>query len=354
MAIEYKDYYAVLGISRAAAEDEVRLAFRRLARLYHPDKTGNDRDSELRFKEINEAYEVLGNQARRRRYDDFLDAWETNPRREDAWRSFSRPGQFDGESGPEGRQHYSFDGAGFSEFFDELFGSKERASRSRAQNNRDRSDGERPEREPAADGQGDDLESDLWVTLNEVATGALRPITMKRAVKCDTCYGMGQYNAHTCEACNGNGSRTVVDTYKVKIPRGIREGSFLRITGRGEAGVGHNPPGDLYLKVHYSSHPDFRVESGTLVHELELAPWEAVLGSIVTVPTLDGKTTIKVPAGTQNGRRLRVKGKGLPGPSGAGDLMVQVIVQVPNSPVLKERQLWEELARESNFHPRAN
>ena len=344
----------MLGISRAAAEDEVRLAFRRLARLYHPDKTGNDRDSELRFKEINEAYEVLGNPSRRQRYDDFLDAWKTSSGRESAWRNFSRPGHSDGEFGPDGRQHYSFDGAGFSEFFDELFGSRERGSRSRAAHDRDRSERERPEREPTPDGQGDDLESDLWVTLNEVATGAIRPITMKRAVKCETCYGMGQYNAHACEACNGNGSRTLVDTYKVKIPRGIKQGSFLRIAGRGEAGVGHNPPGDLYLKVQYSPHPDFRVEDGSLVHELELAPWEAVLGSTVAVPTLEGKTTIKVPAGTQNGRRLRVKGKGLPGSTGAGDLIVQVVVQVPNSAVLKERQLWEELARESNFHPRAN
>lgn len=348
MAIEYKDYYAILGLSHDAGEEEVRTAFRRLARIYHPDKTGNDREAEDRFKEINEAYEVLGDGARRKRYDEFLSAWESNANGQDAWRNFSRAGNSgEGFARAGSRQHYRFDGAGFSEFFDELFGSRDRAPKARAPHRTTASNG-------STDQCGDDLESDLWVTLNEVATGAVRPITMKRAMKCGTCYGMGQYNAHPCEACGGSGSLLHTDTYKVRIPKGIAEDSFLRIPGRGEQGLAHYPAGDLYLKVHYSAHPDFRVENGLLVHDLELAPWEAVLGSTVTIPTLDGKTTIRIPAGTQSGRKLRVRGKGLPGNSSAGDLLVNVIVQVPNSAALRERQLWEELARESTFHPRGN
>lgn len=346
MAIEYKDYYATLEISRGAGDEEVRTAFRRLARIYHPDKAGNDGAAEDRFKEINEAYEVLGDMERRQRYDDFMGAWESGPGGEEAWRNFSRAGHFgEGFTGAKGRQHFRFDGAGFSEFFEELFGGRKGSQRTRSP---------RPERvEEVVDGRGDDLESDIWVTLGEVASGAIRPITMKRAVKCATCCGMGQYNAHPCEACDGKGSLLRTDTYKVKVPKGIKEGAFLRIPGRGEAGLAQRPAGDLYLRVQYSAHPEFRVERGLLVHDLEVAPWEAVLGAIVTVPILDGHASIKVPAGTKNGTKLRVKGKGLPAES-PGDLILHVKVQVPATAAARERTLWEELARESSFHPREN
>jgi curved DNA-binding protein len=350
MAIEYKDYYGILGVSRSAGDEEIRNAFRRQARIYHPDKTGNDQAAEDRFKEINEAYEVLGDAQRRRHYDDFTGAWESSPGSDEAWRNFSRAGHFgEGSNGPRGREHFRFDGAGFSEFFEELFGRRQGNPRAKSQNNR-----QRESAEEVASGRGDDLESDVWVTLDEVANGAVRPITMKRAMKCATCCGMGQYNAHPCEACDGNGSVVRSETWKVKIPKGIKEGAFLRVTGRGEQGVANGPPGDLYLKVHYSAHPDFRVEHGTLVHDLELAPWEAVLGATVSVPTLDGKATIKVPAGTRSGAKLRLKAKGVAGDTGPGDLILNIKVQVPGSTAVKERALWEELARESAFHPRDN
>jgi curved DNA-binding protein len=357
MAIEYKDYYEILGVARGADDEEIRNAYRRLARMYHPDKTGNNRDAEDRFKEINEAYEVLGDPSRRSRYDDFTGAWEDGLTGDEAWQNFTRKRQF-ADAG--GRNHYQFDGPGFSEFFDELFG---RGSQARRPQNGGRRSEPEPEQKPhtnsgpsgSIDGRGDDLETDLWVTLDEVVNGAVRPISMKRAMKCTTCYGMGQYNAHPCEACNATGNVVVNETCKVKVPKGIQQGAFLRVPGRGEKGIANGPAGDLYLKVHYAKHPEFRVERGALVHDLELAPWEAVLGATLTVPTLTGPTTIKIPAGTQNGARLRIKGRGLPSSdSSAGDLLLTIKIQVPPTAADRERQLWEDLAKESPFHPRHN
>jgi curved DNA-binding protein len=348
MGTEYKDYYKTLGLTRSTADEEIRNAFRRLARKFHPDKTGNDPDAENQFKEINEAYEVLGDPARRKRYDEFVAAWESGELGPGGWESFVRS-----SGGPNfergGHEHYSFDGAGFSEFFDGMFGRKG--------NGKPRSEGaqkERPRTNNPSDLRGDDLEADIWVTLEEVAAGAIRPLRMNRAAKCPRCLGMGQYNAHPCENCNGSGNLLQTDTYKVKIPKGIQEGAFLRVVGRGERGLAQGPAGDLYLKVHYTSHPEFRMEDGTLVHDLELAPWEAVLGTSVSVPTLDGRATVKVPAGTQNGRKLRLKGRGIPAADGNGDLILAVKVQVPNSARSRERELWQELAKESHFAPREN
>lgn len=346
MAIEFKDYYEILEVPRHAGEEEIRAAYRRLARVYHPDKTGNDGQAEDRFKEINEAYEVLGDAERRNRYDEFTGAWEAGADRDDAWRNFSRGGPF----GSGERNHFQFDNQGFSEFFDELFGGR---GGSRRSNGGSRAGGEK--KSNAVDGRGDDLETDIWVTLNDVANGALRTITMKRAAKCPTCLGMGQHNARPCETCSGTGNILRNEACTVKIPKGIKEGVFLRVPGRGEQGIANGPAGDLYLKVQYAAHPDFYMERGTLVHDLELAPWEAVLGAAIHVPTIDGPATIKVPAGTKNGAKLRLKGRGLPSADGmAGDLILNVRIQVPGSTALRERQLWEELARESMFHPRAN
>jgi curved DNA-binding protein len=342
MAIEYKDYYEILGLRPGADDGEIRRAFRNLARKYHPDTAGGDREAEDRFKEINEAYEVLGDPAKRQRYDEFNNTWYNSPSTEDAWREFSNPGI--------GSQNGSR-GTGFSDFFEQLFGERERASSFRPKSNL-RS---REEVEAQVKGRGDDLESDIYVTLEEVANGAVRPINMRRLERCPTCFGVGQYNAHKCDQCSGTGNFLRSETYKVKIPKGIKQGALLRIQGHGEKGLGNGASGDLYLKVHYAKHADFRVDNGQLIHDLEVAPWEAVLGATVVVPTLEGRATIKIPAGTRNGEKLRLRGRGLPGDEGTpSDLIVNVTVQVPARPAAKERQLWEELARTSEFNPRDN
>jgi curved DNA-binding protein len=143
------------------------------------------------------------------------------------------------------------------------------------------------------------------------------------------------------------------ETYQVKIPAGVTEGQRLRLAGRGEAGLGGGAAGDLYLRVRLARHPDFEVQDHNLIHEAELAPWEAVLGANISVPTLGGRVSIKVPPGTQNGQRLRVRGRGLPQRGGgSGDLIVETRVEVPGRVTDSERKLWEQLARESRFNPR--
>jgi curved DNA-binding protein len=356
MAIDCKDYYKTLGLSRGASDEELRNAFRRLARMFHPDKTGNNPEAETQFKEINEAYEVLGDPEKRQRYDEFIGAWESNGWGPESFQDFTRAEGRPDFARTGGHEHYRFDGAGFSDFFEQMFGRRGggKARRSEREEPRDESSGRERARN-AADLRGDDLESDIWVTLEEVTKGGVRTITMNRAVKCPTCLGMGQYNAHPCKQCEGKGSLLQTDTYKVKVPKGVKDGAFLRVPGRGEQGIAQSPPGDLYLKVRYTLHPEFRMEQGTLVHDLEVAPWEAVLGATVTVPTLDGKATIKVPPGTQNGRKLRLKGRGVPSADGnAGDLILMIKVQVPNTARSRERELWQELAKESQFVPRGN
>jgi curved DNA-binding protein len=348
MAIQYKDYYEILGISRGANDEEIRRAFRRLARLYHPDKTGNDGRAEDRFKEINEAYEVLGDAQKRKRYDEFSSCSQSTSA-DEAWKSFTGTDAF-GSSKRSQADHFTFTSSGFSDFFDELFGRN--ADSFRREEPVHRAEQREPLGEETA---GDDLESDLWVTLDEVVKGSVRPITLRRAVRCRTCYGMGQYNAHACEVCHGKGSVVETNAFKVKIPQGIREGTFLRVPGRGEQGIAGAPAGNLYLKIHYSVHPDFHFQNGHLQYDLELAPWEAVLGTTVVIPALQGRTTMRIPAGTQNGHKLRLKERGLPSADGLnGDLIVKVHVQVPAETETKERRIWEELARESAFNPRDN
>jgi curved DNA-binding protein len=176
---------------------------------------------------------------------------------------------------------------------------------------------------------------------------------LRRAVVCENCGGSGVKNNRTCPVCGGTGQTSKNETYQVKIPPGVTEGQRLRVAGRGEAGSHGGQAGDLYLRVHLARHPDFEVEDHNLIYEAELAPWEAVLGTQLTVPTFDGKLNIKIPPGTQNGQKLRVRGRGLPQRSGpAGDLIVVSRIEVPATVTDAERKLWSQLADASHFRPR--
>jgi len=191
------------------------------------------------------------------------------------------------------------------------------------------------------------------VTLDEAMKGGIRVVSLRHNTVCSDCHGSGTKGKGVCPTCQGSGQVTVTQTHKVKIPPGVRDGQRLRLTGRGEPGIGGGPPGDLYLRVRMASHPDFRVEGGDLYYDLDLAPWEAALGASISVPTLTGPVSIKIPPGTQNGQRLRVKSRGLPGRENEkGDLYVVARVQVPKQTSEKEKALWEQLGRESTFNPR--
>jgi curved DNA-binding protein len=343
MAVQFRDYYEVLGVPRGASEEDIRKAFRKLARQYHPDVAKDKKTAEEKFKEINEAYEVLSDPEKRKKYDQLGANWKQGAefRPPPGWQN--RGGQpFGGGQGrPDFETH--FGGTGFSDFFETLFGEAARRGGSFRAASEDEDFAER----------GRDVQGDIMVTLEEALRGSVRAINVQHATVCPQCGGTGIRGQGVCKTCGGERRVMTTDTHQVRIPSGVMDGQRLRIPGRGEAGVGGGASGDLFLRVRLAKHPDFRVEDNQLVHEIELTPWEAVLGAQIRVPTLEAPVSIKVPPGTQNGQRLRVRGHGLAQTGGSrGDLMVLLRVEVPKQITPRERELWEQLARESSFAPR--
>ncbi|HEY3932239.1 MAG TPA: J domain-containing protein [Verrucomicrobiae bacterium] len=317
MPVQYKDYYESLGVPRTANADEIKKSFRKLARQHHPDVAKDKKKSEEKFKEINEAYEVLSDPAKRKKYDELGANWKSGA-------EFRPPpgyGNFGGGQTFRGGRNVSaeefethFGGTGFSDFFEQIFGGRTRGGGFGRSATIDEDDFAQ---------RGRDVEGDIMVTLEEAAHSSIRSVSVR------------------------HGSKT--ETHQVKIPAGITEGQKLRLAGRGEHGHGGGMSGDLYLRVRLAKHPDFEVEEHNLIYEAELAPWEAVLGAELSVPTLTGRVNIKIPAGMQSGQKLRVRGRGLP-PS--GDLIVVTKIVVPVKISDAEKKLWEQLKRESKFNPR--
>jgi curved DNA-binding protein len=325
MAVKFKDYYETLNVTRTASPDEIKQAFRKLARQYHPDVAKNQATAEEKFKEINEAYEVLSDPEKRRRYDELGAHWQ------DAAAGSAPPhgGQSRWSNVPPDASEFEFGGTGYSDFFESFFsGGREGFGFSRRGATRGGSRDAGGFAFP-----GSDVEADILVTLDEVLRGSQRKITLRRP------------------PMNGESERT--NTYQVRIPPGVREGQRIRLAGQGEPGHGGGAAGDLYLRVRLARHPDLSVRDADLYYELELAPWEAVLGVQARIPTLDGTTSLRVPAGTLAGSRLRLRGLGLPREDhGRGDLYATVTIQTPATVSAEERVLWENLARVSTFKPR--
>ena len=201
--------------------------------------------------------------------------------------------------------------------------------------------------------RGEDLEGDIMVTLEEAIRGSVRTISVNRTVPCDQCGGTGIRGQKLCPTCGGSGQVARTEQFQVRIPPGVSEGARLRVPGRGQASGG-GKAGDLFLRVKFAKHPDFRFEDHDLIYEADLAPREAVLGTQLSVPTPQERVSIKIPPGTQNGGRLRVRGHRMPQRDGTrGDLYVEVRIEVPEKVSDEERALWEQLARESRFDPRS-
>jgi curved DNA-binding protein len=317
MPVQYKDYYESLGVQRTASADEIKKSFRKLARQYHPDVAKDKKKAEEKFKEVNEAYEVLSDPAKRKKYDELGADWKSGAefRPPPGYGNFGGGRAFRGGRGVNAEDFEThFSGTGFSDFFEQIFGSRMRGGGFGQNATIDEDDFAQ---------RGRDVEGDIMVTLEEAARGSVRSVSVR------------------------HGSRT--ETHQVKIPAGVTEGQKLRIAGRGEHGSGGGAAGDLYLRVRLAKHPDLDVEDHNLVYEAGLAPWEAALGTELSVPTLTGRVNIKIPAGTQSGQKLRVRGRGLP-PS--GDLIVVTKIVVPAKISDAEKKLWEQLKRESKFNPR--
>lgn len=329
MAVEFKDYYHVLGVSPKATDDEIKKAFRTLARKYHPDVAKDKKSAEEKFKELNEAHEVLSDPESRRKYDQLGANWKTGvPSRPPPGRAGGRPTEH--RAGDEADE-FQFEGTGFSDFFEQFFGGQ--ASRARGASPFGRHGAANGNQEPEAAYRGQDIQGDILITLDEALKGAMRTISVRRT------------NARTGQAEPA--------TYQVRIPAGIQAGQAIKVRGKGGEGLGGGSAGDIYLRVRYAQHPDWHTRGADLVGQLELTPWEAVLGATVPVRTLESTVSIKVAAGTQQGQQLRVRGQGLPAGAGKrGDLYVGVSIQVPPHVSKEEERLWKQLADQSTFDPR--
>jgi curved DNA-binding protein len=313
MSVEFKDYYDTLGVSRTATQDEIKKAFRKLAMKYHPD-VNKAPDAEGKFKEINEANQVLSDPEKRKKFDALGPDWKQGERftPPPGWQHF----EFHTPGGPLGE-------GGFSDFFQAIFGGTPAGF-------------EKDFREPRWSQKGSDRVAVIEVSLDESHRGAAKTIEL------------------TEQRLNSDGTLgTEAHTYDVKIPAAVRNGTMIRLPGQGRQGLGGGPPGDLYLKVRLKSDPRFKVEGDDLKTTVPVAPWEAALGAKVEVPTLSGTVVMTVPASTQSGQTLRLRGNGLSRRDGpAGDLLVTVQIALPRALTAKEKRLFEELGRESKFRPR--
>ena len=320
MPAEFKDYYATLGVAREASADEIKKAFRKLARLYHPDTAKDKKTAEAKFKEINEANEVLSDPEKRRKYETLGAGWQDEG-------NFRPPPQ--GAGGPEPEFH--FGGTGFSDFFEQYFSGGSRYGFPQGFEEDNPTGGAKKGRAR----KGHDIEGDILVTLEEAMHGTQRPISLQTANR-----QTGAVQTHS---------------FEVRIPPGATNGRRIRVPGQGEPGQNGGEAGDLYLRVRHAAHPEFTTEEADVHHDLDLAPWEAVLGAEVIVPTLDGSIKLRVPAGSENGQSLRVRGRGLPkGKTGErGDFFVKLQIVLPDKLSDAERTLWEQLRSASTFNPRA-
>ncbi len=336
MAVKYQDYYDVLNVPRAASQDEIRKAYRKLARKYHPD-VNKTKDAEERFKKIGEAYEVLSDPEKRKRYDTLGDNWAagqdfTPP---PGWDFFSQQGGRGQSFRFEGFGDTPFEGRGFSDFFEMLFGrgfgglggfgSEERAS------DVEFGGGRRNGRAAA----GSDHEAEITISLEEAYAGARKQIALQAE-------GGGR----------GRSQRTV-KRIEVTVPAGITDGKRLRLAGQGAPGRAGSPPGDLYLTVRIAPHLRFRVNGADIEVNVPITPWEAALGAKIDLPIVGGSASLTLPAGIASGKKLRLKGKGLLArPGERGDLYAIILIEVPKALTARERELFEELARASTFRPR--
>ena len=319
--MEFKDYYEILGVGRDATADEIKRAYRKLARKYHPD-VSDEPEAEARFQEVGEAYEVLGDPEKRAAYDQLGANWQ-------AGQDFRPPPDWD--------QGFEFHGGGFtgaeaghfSDFFESLFGGAFGGGF-----------GGRTTRGFSTGGgfsaRGEDTHARILIDLEDAYRGATRSLTLKHS------------------ELGADGRPAVRErTLNVRIPRGVKQGQHIRLGGQGGAGMGQGPAGDLYLEVEFRPHRHYHVEGRDVFLDLPVAPWEAALGATVEVPTPDGKVELKIPPNSSGGRKLRLRGRGIPAKE-AGDLYVVLQIALPAADTEAAKNAYREMERALKFNPRAD
>lgn len=317
--MEFQDYYKTLGVERKASQEEIQRAYRKLARKYHPD-VNKSAGAEEKFKQINEAYEVLGDPQKRKKYDMFGSSWQAGQefRPPPGWENVF---DFGSRGGQAKSARFGGFAGGFSDFFNALFGD-ERLGQKRGTFGSGR--------------QGASQEAEIIIPIEDAFRGAVRSLTLENVA-----YGK-----------SGLPERKVKN-YTVKIPPGVSDGSVIRLKGQGEPGARGAQAGDLLLKVKLAPHPKYSVRGKDLMMKLSVSPWEAALGAKVRFETLEGAITLTIPRGSQNGRTLRVKEHGFPKKGGGrGDLLVELRIVIPKMLTEKEEELLKELGRISSFDPR--
>lgn len=313
--MEFKDYYSILGVTKDATQEDIKRAYRKLARKYHPD-VSKEPDAEARFKELNEANEVLKDPEKRAAYDQLGSQWS-------AGQEFRPPPDWDAGFEFSGGGFTGADARQFSDFFESLFGTHSPFSGAHARPGRTRL-------------RGEDHHAKILIRLEDSFQGAQRNIQLQ----------MPEMDAQGRVKLR---SRTL----NIRIPKGIGAGQKIRLSGQGEPGSAGGTPGDLYLEIEFEPHPLFQVERRDLHLMLPLTPWEAALGAQIQVPTLGGRLEMKVPAGSQSGQKLRLKGRGLPGQPPGDQYVVMEIVNPPADNA-RTRELYQRMQQELQFNPRAD
>jgi DnaJ-class molecular chaperone len=348
--MEFRDYYKDLGVARTASEDEIKKAFRKLARKFHPDVNPNDKTAEKRFKEINEAYQVLGDKEKRKRYDELGADWERGAPEEEVFRRYARQNPYAGPQPPPGNGGES----GFSDFFERFFGGLG-GGRARGFSFNDEELGAGPR---TRGGRAPDLQAQVELPLQAAIKGSEQRLTFTADDTCPECGGTGIVTQSEkrasknirmgvqCPRCNGVGILRVRRTLDVTVPGGLTDGAKIRLKGQGGRGASPERNGDMLLTVHFKKDPVFSVSGRDVRVQLPVWDYEAALGAEVTAPTLDGRVALKIPAGSQAGRVMRLKGRGIPGrgKDAAGDLLFELKVLAPTDLTEPERGLMEQLA----------
>lgn len=325
MAAKGKDLYAALGVDRKASTDDIRRAYRKLARKHHPDVNPGNKQAEEKFKDVSFAHDVLGDERKRKLYDEFgHDGLQPgfDPERAREYKRWQQSGgyRFGGQEYADYDSGFDFggfrvrrgEGGGFSDIFSELFGQ-----------------GARPTSPGPTAGQ--DIETPLEIGLLDALRGIKTSVTVRRPSPCPTCKGSGRSGRKACTECGGTGTVERRERLEVKIPAGVADGARVRVSGKGGSGRGGGSSGDLYFVVKVRPHPRIQRDGQDLTIEVPVTVSEAMLGATITVPTPQGSIKLKIPEGSQGGQRLRVAGRGAPDPKGGagGDLYVRLMVQVP-------------------------
>jgi molecular chaperone DnaJ len=336
--MDFKDYYKTLGVKRDASEKEIRSAFRKLARKHHPDVNKDDQNAEARFKEINEAHEVLSDPEKRKMYDQFGADWQRYQQAQAAGfdpnaaqADFSQwfTGQAQSGRGGTRVEFRDFGDGGDFDFFESLFGGASRGRGGQA----------RPRR-------GEDQEYEVAITLEEADRGAARTLELQTPVACATCGGTGITEHRRCPTCGGNGVVMQSRRLEARIPAGVQDGGRIRLAGQGGPGYQGGPGGDLYLRVRLLPHERFEREASDLRVSVDVPLYTAILGGEATIPSLNGRLALRIPAETQNGRLFRLRGKGLRrggADDARGDLLARVNVVLPTGLTARERDLFQRL-----------